>query len=147
MSDLARKLAAYEDHFKSHQHQVNKFFLMAEKAFNTELFPSSTVTRQGDSAAGHLAALGMRYDLDFRFVVLEAGPITILEVSLPATVHAPKERLALWYVDRLGNVRPALGNGFNPASIDDTSFLQDILDTAQRAYFALVQKDLPKAPE
>lgn len=145
MSDLARKLAAYEKHFQSHQDQVNKFFAMAEKAFNTEFYPSSTVTRQGDSA-GQLGALGMRYELDFRFVVLEARPTTLLEVSLPATVHTPKERLALWYVDHLGNVRPALDNGFNPASIDDISFLLEMLDTAQRAYFALVKKALPKAP-
>lgn len=146
MSQLAQKLAAYEEHFKSHQHQVNRFFLMAEKAFNTEFFPSSTVTREGDSA-GHLAALGMRYEMDFRFVVLDAGPTTLLEVSLPATVHTPKERLALWYVDRLGNVRPALDNGFHPDSIDDRSFLLEILDTAQRAYFALVKKALPKVAD
>ena len=146
MSDLARKLAGYEDHFKSHQHQVNRFFLMAEKAFNTQYFPSSAVTRKGDNA-GDLTALGMHYELDFRFVVLEAGPTTMLEVSLPATGHAPKERLALWYVDRLGNVRPAQNNGFNPDSIDDRSFLLEILDTAQRAYFALVQGDLPKTQE
>jgi len=146
VTQLVGKLAGYEDHFKSHQHQVNRFFAMAGTAFNTQYFSSIAVTRESDNS-GYLTAMGMRYELDFRFVALEAGPTTLLEVSLPATAHAPKERLALWYVDRLGNVRSALDNGFNPDSIDDRSFLLDVLDTAQRAYFAIVQKDLPKTPE
>ncbi|ABE42910.1 hypothetical protein [Polaromonas sp. JS666] len=142
MSQLAQKLASYENRFKNHQKQVDQFFETAKVAFNTEYFPSIKVTRAEDDK-GQLSALGMRYELDFRFVVLADGPTTLLEVSLPATAHTGKERLALWYVDSLGNVRTDPNNSFSTANVDEKSFLIELVDKAQQAYFALVKKTLP----
>ena len=140
MVGLTEKLTTYEALFKIHQDQVDKFFKMAEHPFDEESFPSIRVTRR-EPGEGVLVTLGTKYELSFRFVVL-AHPTSILEVSLPATTHTDKQRLALWYVDDLGNVRAMVDSSSSLANINDRSFLVALVDRAQTAYFALVKKTL-----
>ena len=142
MSKLAEKLAAYEISFKHHQNLINRFSIAAESAFNLKYFPSSKFISIVDGN-GQYEALGMRYELDFHFVVLEDIPTTILEVSLPAKVHRAKEMLGLWYVDMSGNVLPNFDKQSGSNTIDDKSFMLEIADTTLQAYFALAQKEMP----
>ena len=142
LSQLAQKLADYETYFKQHRALINRFSIAAVKFFNREFFPSSNFTSIVDGH-GQLNALGMSYELEFHFVILENMPTTILEVSLPAKVHRAKETLALWHVDESGNVRSNSNQEFGPNTIDDKSFMLEIADTTLQAYFALAQKEMP----
>jgi hypothetical protein len=140
MSDLARKLAAYEEMFKEHQTQVTKFYQAAENCFNdNKYFPSTRITRVKDGE-GSLVTLGTDYEISFRFVVWDEGDAKgVLEVSLPAIGRKDSQRVGLWFVDQLGNVKKP-GETFASNLIDNESFVVKLLDAVQQAHFALVKK-------